>query len=77
MEIEKFNQALDYKMQAHEALEEIAFENLTVVASQYIKIYGEESGLCELAEDLCTKVAPEIDTQAWHRIIHRIKVISG
>ncbi len=77
MNTEDFKHTCIVKSEAQCKLEEIAFTNIVEVASQYVEAHGKESGLSKLAEHLCCRIAPSVDEQAWNRILHHVKKISG
>ena len=59
-----FLKALKAHEQSKKDVEKILDENLAKVAGQCTALYGTEEGLGNLAEDLCKRIAPDIDLQA-------------
>ncbi|MFC7422095.1 hypothetical protein ACFQNF_19735 [Iodobacter arcticus] len=62
----------------NQELKNIALQELGKVALLYCTIYGNEQGVLEAGEDLCTIIAPEImGSSGWANLVSHLKKISG
>lgn len=53
------------------------FENLELVAEQYVELYGRREGIEQLGEDLCKRIAPGKHPGGWAGLVRYLIKISG
>ena len=53
------------------------FENLQLVAAQYVELYGHKEGLEEMGEDLCKHIAQGKHPEGWAGLVRHLVRISG
>lgn len=54
-----------------------AFENLQLVAAQYVELYGHKEGIEEMGEDLCKHIARGKHPEGWAGLVRHLVRISG
>lgn len=53
------------------------FENLEVVAAQYVELYGKKEGIEQMGEDICSRIAPGKHPGGWAGLVKHLVQISG
>lgn len=63
--------------EASKELKRRTFDNLEIVAEQYIALHGEKAGLEQMAEDLCRGIASRKHPGGWAGLVRAIVQFSG
>ncbi|HAV1900465.1 TPA: hypothetical protein JG930_004375 [Enterobacter hormaechei subsp. steigerwaltii] len=78
-EIQSFSEKelWDIRDETDKELKHRAFDNLSVVADQYVALYGDKAGIEQMAEDLCRIIAPDKHPGGWAGLVRAIVKFSG
>lgn len=53
------------------------FDNLELVAAQYVELYGKKDGIEQMGEDLCKHIAGGKHPEGWAGLVRHLVRISG